>query len=49
MLPDVTPESVGHGNVCNGLVAVTRISLQYTAVKNWQFKLLNEISEQFVI
>ena len=33
----------------NGLIAVTRISLQYTALRNWQFKLFTEINEQFMI
>ena len=49
MLLDVTPESVRNGNVCNGLVAVTRISLQYSAVEIRQFKMLTEIKEQFMI
>ena len=49
MLPDVTLESVRNGNACNGLLAVTRVSLQYTAVENRQFKLLTEIKEQFMI
>ena len=49
MLPDVTPESVRIGNVCNGLACVTCISLQYNVVENRQFKLLTEIKEQFMI